>query len=70
MDDLSKSALKQLEEAEAELAVLRQEGVLRHLLDAGEPTADAVSRLTKLREVVARLKLQGAPSPKSRGALP
>ena len=53
----------QLDLAEAELAVLKQEGVLRHLVTTGEPTADAVEQLARLRAIVAKLSpaVTGAP---------
>jgi hypothetical protein len=42
----------QLELAEAELAVLKQEHVLRHLVETGEPTEEARALLTRLRKAV------------------
>lgn len=44
-----------LELAEAELAVLKQEHVLRHLLDTGEPSDEARALLAKLRAAAARV---------------
>ncbi len=49
------AARRQLELAEAELAVLKQEHVLRHLLETGEASDEARARLAKLRETVANL---------------
>jgi hypothetical protein len=45
----------EVELAEAELAVLKQELVLQHLIDTGEPTAGEMAHLQRLREAVARL---------------
>jgi hypothetical protein len=58
MDPLGERALKQVDLAEAELALLKQEQLLRDLLTTDEPTAEATARLKKLREVVARLTTQ------------
>ena len=55
MDKAGKDALQQVEIAEAELAILRQEDVLRHLLTTGEPTKEAVAQLARFRKVVADL---------------
>ena len=55
MDTSGKEALAQIDIAEAELAVLKQEGVLRHLLSTGEPTVEAVAQLARLRKAVAGL---------------
>jgi hypothetical protein len=41
MTPTEQTALNQVELAEAELAVLKQELVLQHLIDTGEPTARA-----------------------------
>ena len=49
------TARNQLELAEAELAVLKQEHVLRHLLETGEASDEARAQLAKLRETVANL---------------
>jgi hypothetical protein len=61
MDTPGQGALHQLDLAEAELAVLKQELVLQHLLDTREPTADASAQLERLREVVARLSAGDGP---------
>jgi hypothetical protein len=53
--DESRKALTEIKRAEAELAVLKQEGVLRTLLSTGEPTAEAAAQLARLREVVNKL---------------
>jgi hypothetical protein len=55
MDPEIKHALDQIELGEAELAVLKQEQVLRELLSTGLPTADATARLAALRKAVERL---------------
>jgi hypothetical protein len=55
MDPAGERALEQVEIAEAELALLMQEPVLRDLLNTAEPTMEATARLQKLRDVVARL---------------
>ena len=55
MDKTGKDALEQVDIAEAELAVLKQEGLLRHILSTGEPTAEAVAQLARLRKVAASL---------------
>jgi hypothetical protein len=55
------AAFSQVELAEAELAVLKQELVLQHLVDAREPTEDARVMLARLRAAVARLTGGGVP---------
>jgi hypothetical protein len=55
MDPETKHALDQIELGKAELAVLKQEQVLRELLSTGLPTADATARLASLRKAVERL---------------
>ena len=62
MDEHSERALSEIHLAEAELAVLKQEGVLRNLLSTGAPTAEAVAQLARLRELVEKIALR----PKSR----
>ena len=49
------AARRELDLAEAELAVLKQEMVLRHLIDTGEPTEAARAVLVRLRAVAAKL---------------
>ena len=63
MDDESKRVLSQIDLAEAELAVLKQEGVLRNLLATGEPTAEAVAQLARLRELVEKFAAQNKDGP-------
>ena len=55
MDEHSERALSQIELAEAELAILKQEGVLRDLLSTGAPTAEAVAQLARLRELIEKI---------------
>jgi hypothetical protein len=59
MSPNEQAALDQLQLAEAELAVLKQELVLQHLLDTREPTDEARALLARLREAVARLTTPG-----------
>ena len=66
MDKDGKEAHQQVDLAEAELAVLKQEGVLRHLISTGEPTAEAAAQLQRLRQLAANLadaQRRGAPPP-------
>jgi hypothetical protein len=65
MDPIVREALDQVELAEAEVAVIRQEQVLRELLSSGEPTAAATALLQKLRATASRLAAQRG---KPRGA--
>ena len=60
MDEESKRVLSQIDLAEAEPAVLKQEGVLRNLLTTGEPTAEAVAQLARLRELVEKFAAQNS----------
>jgi hypothetical protein len=55
MDLVIQGAREELQFAEAELAVLKQEQVLRELLRCGQPTAEATARLRQFREAVERL---------------
>lgn len=55
MDVATRQAEEQLELADAELAVLKQEQVLRELLRTREPTAEGTALLKELRENVERL---------------
>ena len=48
-------ALRQLELAEAELAALKQELVLQHLIDTDEPNSEAATQLARLRQAVGKL---------------
>ncbi|MBO0742864.1 MAG: hypothetical protein J2P51_15745 [Hyphomicrobiaceae bacterium] len=54
------AARRELDLAEAELAVLKQELVLQRLVDTGEPTEQARAALTRLRNVAAELSASGA----------
>jgi hypothetical protein len=53
--DAEEAARHELDLAEAELDVLKQELVLQHLIDTGEATEEASSHLTKLREIARAL---------------
>ena len=55
MDKNGYRAQQQVELADAEFQVLKQEFALRHLLDTGEPTDEARAQLQRLRDTVARL---------------
>jgi hypothetical protein len=55
MQDAEEAARHELHLAEAELAVLRQELVLRHLIDTREPTEEARTDLARLREIARTL---------------
>ena len=55
MDKAGRVALHQLNIAEAELAVLKQEAVIRRLHSTDEPTAEAVAKLTQLHKTAADL---------------
>jgi hypothetical protein len=55
MDIVVERAREELQFAEAELAVLKQEQMLRELLRCGEPTVEATARLRQFREAVERL---------------
>ena len=57
MSPNDQSVLDLLALAEAELSVLKQEHVLRRLVDTGEPTREARELLAKLREAVAKLTI-------------
>jgi hypothetical protein len=54
------AARRALELAEAELAVLKQELVLQHLVDTGEPTEEARMALARLRGLAAQLSAGGS----------
>jgi hypothetical protein len=53
--DADNGALDQLKIAEAELAMLKQELVLQHLIDTREPTEEARKKLHRLRQLVEQL---------------
>ena len=55
MDTVVERVREELQFAEAELAVLKQEQVFRELLRCGEPTVEATARLRQFREAVERL---------------
>jgi hypothetical protein len=58
MDTFVERAWVELQFAEAELAVLKQEQVVRELLRCDQPTAEATARLREFREAVERLSLR------------
>jgi hypothetical protein len=62
------AAFDQLELAEAELAVLKQELVLQHLIDTREPTDGARALLARLRDTVTRLTTPRPGEPTNRAA--
>ena len=55
IEQTQEAARRELDLAEAELAVLKQELVLQHLVDIGEPTEEARVVLARLRNVATRL---------------
>lgn len=55
MDIAAQQAGDQLDLADAELAVLKQEHVVRELLRLGQPTAEGTELLRELREHVERV---------------
>jgi uncharacterized protein YigA (DUF484 family) len=55
VERIQDAARRELELVEAELAVLKQELVLQHLVDTGEPTEEARMALARLRDVAVRL---------------
>ena len=67
MTPTEQAALNQVELAEAELAVLKQELVLQHLIDTSEPTEEARVMLQRLRDAVAKLTA-GSLSPDGRSS--
>jgi hypothetical protein len=52
MDTNGQRAQQQVELADAEFQVLKQEVALLHLLDTGEPTEEARAQLQRLRDSV------------------
>ena len=54
---------RELDRAEAELAIIKQEHLLQNLVTTGEPTAGAVEQLARLRETLKKLAApaDGAP---------
>jgi hypothetical protein len=63
--DAEEAARHELNLAEAELAVLKQELVLQHLIDTREATEEARRHLSKLREI-ARVLTERRPLPDDR----
>ncbi|HEY7084537.1 MAG TPA: hypothetical protein VH519_06945 [Hyphomicrobiaceae bacterium] len=55
LERTQEAARRALELAEAELAVLKQELVLQHRIDTGEPTEEARMVLAGLRDLAAQL---------------
>jgi hypothetical protein len=55
IDNESRHTASELERAEAELAVLKREGVLRNLMTIGAATAEGAAQLARLREAVEKL---------------
>jgi hypothetical protein len=55
MDTVVERAREELQAAEAELAVLKQEQVIRDLLRRRKPTVEATARLRQLREAAESL---------------
>jgi hypothetical protein len=62
------AARRELDLAEAELAVLKQELALQHLVDTGEPTEEARLILARLRDVATRLSKGRHPDGEATGA--
>ena len=54
IDGFTKQASEHLRVAEAELALLKHEGVVAELLSTGEPTVEGVAHLAELRRAVER----------------
>jgi hypothetical protein len=46
---------RERDRAKAQLAVIKQEHLLQNLVTIGEPTADAVEQLARLRDLLKRL---------------
>ena len=59
VERIEDAARRELDLAEAELAVLKQELILQHLVDIGEPTEEARTALARLRHVAAQLSASG-----------
>ena len=59
VERIQDAARRELDLAEAELAVLKQELVLQHLVDIGEPTEEARTALARLRDMAAQLSASG-----------
>jgi hypothetical protein len=54
---------RELDRAEAKLAIIKQEHLLQNLVTTGEPTAETVEQLARLRYIFERLAApaDGAP---------
>ena len=54
---------REFDRAEAELAIIKQEHLLQNLVTTGEPTAEAVEQLARLRDILKKLAApaDGAP---------
>jgi len=61
LDPTLEAARCELDLAEAELAVMKQELVLQRLVDTGEPTEEARAALARLHDKVAQLSASGSP---------
>jgi hypothetical protein len=46
---------READHAEAELAVIKQEHLLENLVTKGEPTAETVEQLAKLRDILKKI---------------
>jgi hypothetical protein len=62
IEHTQEAARRALELAEAELAVLKQELALQHLIDTGEPTEEARMVLAGLRDLAAQLSASPSPA--------
>ena len=67
MDKKGRRAQEEVELAEAELQVLKQELVVQHLIDTGEPTDEAQELLERVRAVAKALAEERPPSDQSDG---
>ena len=67
LDPTLEAARCELDLAEAELAVMKQELVLLRLVDTGEPTEEAQAALARLHDKVAQLSASGSPDVKIAG---
>jgi hypothetical protein len=61
LDPTLEAARCELDLAEAELAVLKQELILQRLVDTGEPTEEARAALARLHDTLAQLSAGGSP---------
>ena len=67
MDKKGRRAQEEVELAEAELQVLKQELVVQHLIDTGEPTDEAQELLEQVPAVAKALAEERPPSDQSDG---